>query len=272
MEASSQMIASENEQKAKKEKLILKKTQKIAKDLRVANYIYNYSRSYERHETYDSDEKNNATSLGLNIEVDEQRNINFVKKKLFLYQVKMEILRLRRIEGRNKNIINLFTSSFPNTVSTFGIYSIKDGGLNISPHLLGITRVISRVLEEIDIMKFKISLPQFKRMMTSFSHICQVKIRCCKLSIPRIPEFPYQLKNTRIQHICLNHSGNTEFSDWRNNRHEFINLIKGLSTSPDLVQSLEQITLKYCEVELAEARKVLSQNGFRSINLECWLP
>ncbi|CAI2377770.1 unnamed protein product [Moneuplotes crassus] len=127
-----------------------------------------------------------------------------------------------------------------------------------------IIRLNFRVLNKMCLECFCINFRNLKKFITSFRHVETLCILLCKLSIPEIPDFAKALNNTSIQKFKLCWSGLPNASNWVEDPQELTNLIQGLSTSPDLKLSLQEVDLRRCLPNETMARSLLEENGFGS--------
>ncbi|CAI2372150.1 unnamed protein product [Moneuplotes crassus] len=139
--------------------------------------------------------------------------------------------------------------------------------LKRSNYLNSLTRLSSKVVQQVHFSDFSIGLPQLKRLVAAFRHVRALGLRYCRLSIPSVADLSKALKNCQIQEIYLLESGNSDRSDWENNLEEFENLVQGLASSPDLRLSLEQVNVYNCGVTQNKAEHIFEENQLGGVNI-----
>ena len=84
-------------------------------------------------------------------------------------------------------------------------------------------------------------------------------IRRCDIQTPSPFSFGNKLKGCTIKELSFKWSGYDFRSDWAVNRDRFKNLIRSISTCPDLLQSLKKIELKYSEIPYDEIEEIFDE-------------
>ncbi|CAI2369256.1 unnamed protein product [Moneuplotes crassus] len=271
MESSASQMDTDNTQAQEREKLILTEDNTVDKILR-NNYYFNCLSEkfiYEDSESENSDDEQYYTEYDpfLYMNFEKQKDRNYFKKANFISPFILHVLELQKIKIKSKTMINFHNYSFPLKISNVTIKGDTGCTSIISSTFNAIMRISPRVLERVKISSFKISANQFKRLIVSYKHVQRLELSCCKILVPEVFDLSQLLKNTQIEELDFSWSGDSEHSDWENNPQEYINLIQGLATSPDLKLSLGTIITISCGIENMEMREILDQNKFNNTDL-----
>ncbi|CAI2369552.1 unnamed protein product [Moneuplotes crassus] len=203
----------------------------------------------------------------MNFKFNRYLDKKFIEKTHFLESLTTDNFNLLQVKAKNKNYFGFLDLSYPQQITYLSINSNCYPSWSISNVLKSITKISPRVLNEIQIFYFKINAPQFKRIMASYKHVQRININCCKLSIPSVLNFSQSLRNTKIKKLDFCSCGNSEFSDWKSNPQEFINLIQGLASIPDLKQSLQSIYVGGCCVCKNQIKDILDKYELNDVNI-----
>ncbi|CAI2371881.1 unnamed protein product [Moneuplotes crassus] len=187
---------------------------------------------------FDTDFEEVSAYNQLYTELDDIRDVKFLKSLKCLKVFDINCFSLYRFASKNRRFVNFLQSSFSNKIKDLGFCSSGQRDLKRSNYLNSLTGLSSRVVRKVDFRHFRIGLPQLKRLVAAFRHVRTLGLTYCRLSIPSVPDLLKALKNCQIQEIVLEGSGKSDISDWENNFEEFKNLVQGLASSPDLRLSL----------------------------------
>ncbi|CAI2372432.1 unnamed protein product [Moneuplotes crassus] len=194
--------------------------------------------------------------------------IKYVKELYPLKFFDTHKIRLCNIRSKNKHISNFLKHSFSNKVNTVWTVSMDTEKINNSKNFKSIIGLSSLALKEAGFATFMFNSYQLKRLIASFRHVKSLNINSCKLSIPKPLDFSSSLKNSNITSLSFIGSGNRHKSDWNSNLDQFINLIKGLGSSPDLSKSLQEINIGSWGLGNTEAQQIFTLNNLNNVKIK----
>ncbi|CAI2371912.1 unnamed protein product [Moneuplotes crassus] len=171
------------------------------------------------------------------------------------------------VDSKNRHFVNFLESSFPNKTNDLGFCSRYGMGLDRSNYLNPLLRLSSKVVQTVSFRSFTIGLPSLKRLVVAYKHVRVLRLICCKLSIPSVPDFSKALTNCQIQQLDLEGTGTAGLSGCGNNFYLFKNLIQGLASSPDLRLSLKEVVIYKCGVSQSEAEQMFEQNLLEGVKI-----
>ncbi|CAI2371786.1 unnamed protein product [Moneuplotes crassus] len=266
MESTTKAIEEENTQIIRLEKSVLAKTKK--QEVTTCQSILYKVRPDKEVEPFDPDSEEISRNSGLNIWLDQIRDVKLLKSLKSLKVFDIVWLYLCGIDSKNRRfVLNFLQSSFPNKIKSLDFWSSGQMDLKRCNYLNSLTTLSSKVVREVDFRQFSIGLPQLKRLVAAFRHVRTLGLRHCRLSIPSVPDLSKALKNCQIQKINLERSGHSARSDWKNNFDEFENLVQGLASSPDLRLSLEKVYFSLCGVTQNKAEQVFEENQLEGVKI-----
>ncbi|CAI2363049.1 unnamed protein product [Moneuplotes crassus] len=195
-----------------------------------------------------------------------ERELNFMKKMDFFRLFHTNELSLSCM-NQKKCILSFIKFLFPLKVNRFclsnGSFQLK----SIAVYLNKITRISSRVLEEISFRRFNINHQQLRKILVAFKLTKELKFIDCRISVLKILKFSDSLKNSEIMKLDFSQCGTLIRRDWNDYPLIFLNLIQGLSTSLHLKLSLSEITVNSTGIQESNAREILDANGFTNVKL-----
>ncbi|CAI2373062.1 unnamed protein product [Moneuplotes crassus] len=169
------------------------------------------------------------------------------------------------LRGTERKAIYSLYSSFPKRVNSICMSACYDFTLNICHYFNEIMKRHHQVDQHLALIGFRISFRQLKRVIAAYSHVIAIYLDNCKITVSGIPNFTNSLKNTKIQTFSFNHQIDAENYSWDANPQEFVNLVQGLATSPDLRKSLSTIYTCNDEIQRDKVREILDENGFENV-------
>ncbi|CAI2386631.1 unnamed protein product [Moneuplotes crassus] len=107
----------------------------------------------------------------------------------------------------------------------------------------------SAVEKEIVFSVCRFNERQLKRSLAAFRHIETIEFNSCTFLVPRVPDLSLALKASKVKELKFCYSVVSSSDDEFTNPGELENLIKGFTTSPDLMQSLQQLKFRDWEIE-----------------------
>ncbi|CAI2365148.1 unnamed protein product [Moneuplotes crassus] len=257
-------VACGNRLKDVVEKCIMTTSRKV--EIRLATSHYFNCFKEELYQEVDPDRDIGNRILDVYANHDYQKELNFTKREIFNSSFKANQVYVRNIKNV-KNILGFLELSFSQSTNVFYVHASQRKFLNMASCLNAFTRISWRVLKGMFICWFKISAPQLQKIIASYRHVEDLGICYCKLSLSVVMNFTEALKNFNIKTLSFSYSGRYDYSDWKSNPEELVNLIKGLATSSDLISSLEHFDISYCGISIDKAKRILEENSFGKIQL-----
>ncbi|CAI2368553.1 unnamed protein product [Moneuplotes crassus] len=241
-------------QKEEEERLILKKSDRIIKD------VYSAAHQDSRY-LKEFSKKDLLFLLGGSIPSDK-----FAKRMQSLAVPKLHKISFPRFQNKDKSILNFILYCFPRKVNCFRVYG-EVGLPKFKSYFPELIRNSWKVQDEVSFNGFRINQKQLQRIISVFRHAKSLSVYNSIISVPKMPDFTHALGKTRIEKLIFNLCGAVNRSNWTNNPQEFVNLIEGLSKSQDLKQTLNYFSVSKCNLEEAPTRRILNTYGFLNITL-----
>ncbi|CAI2371934.1 unnamed protein product [Moneuplotes crassus] len=258
MESITEAIEEENTQIISLEKSVLTETKE--QEVTTCQSILYKVLPDEEVEPSDPDSEEFSRNSGLRIRLDEICDGKLSKS--------LKCLKVFDIDCLTLGVLFKFlTILIPKKTEELNFWSGDQMDLKRCNYLNSLTRLSSKVVQQVDFEDFSIGLPQLKRLMAAFKHVRALRLQYCRLSIPSVPDFSKALKNFQIKRIYLNGSGASDRSDWENNFDEFENLVQGLASSPDLRLSLKGVSVSDCGVTQNGVEQVFEENQLGEVNI-----
>ncbi|CAI2368718.1 unnamed protein product [Moneuplotes crassus] len=192
--------------------------------------------------------------------------VKFLRKMSSIVIPEINSMTIGGIYTRDKYVGRIIEKCFPQKVHTLQLCS----GTNLTPIRILFPQLMKlsiNVKEIVNMSGFEINERQFKRILAAFRHIKSVSIKRSKFLIPNIPNLSLALNNTKIKKLNFDFCGKEDNSNWKENPQEFINLIKGISKSPQLTQSLNSLSAINSFSNPEQIRLILSTTSLSHINL-----
>ncbi|CAI2372041.1 unnamed protein product [Moneuplotes crassus] len=209
-----------------------------------------------------------SRNSGLDIELNKIRYEKLLKSLKCLKVFDIDWLGLDYIASKNRrSVLNFLQSSFPDKIKSLTLWPSGLMDLKRCNYLNSLTRLTSKFVQRVNFERFSIGLPQLKRLVAAFRHVRILCLLNCRLSIPSVPDLSKALKDCQIQKIDLEGSGGSDCSDWENNFDEFVNLVQGLASSPDLRLSLEKVIVFDCGVTKNQVEQFFEENLLGEVNI-----
>ncbi|CAI2371493.1 unnamed protein product [Moneuplotes crassus] len=266
MESTTKAIEEENTQIIRLEKSVLAETKE--QEVTTCQSILYKILPYKKVEPPDPDSEEFSANGWLTMAMYDIGDRQFMKSLKCLKVFDIGYLTLGWIDSKNRSfVLNFLQSSFPNKIKNLYFKSDDQMDLKRSNYLNSLTRLSSKVVEQVEFQNFSIGPPQLKKLVAAFRHVRTLRLEHCWLSIPRTPDLSKALKNCQIQKISLNGSGHSSRSDWWENYGEFRNLVLGLASSPDLRLSLEEVDVSDCGVMENDAKSFFGGKLFGGVNV-----
>ncbi|CAI2377871.1 unnamed protein product [Moneuplotes crassus] len=171
------------------------------------------------------------------------------------------------VSNRNKRFLKLLLPQSPNKVGQMCFYFKDVSRLNTSPYFDLITKLNLSFCKTISISSASINQRKLQRFISAYRHVGIILFYKCRFCLPTTPDFSKALKNSKIQQLHFMHQKPSNGQEWKENPTEFENLIRGLSTSPDLHQSLTQINLAGSFPTPKIPQSILTKHLFSTITL-----
>ncbi|CAI2373621.1 unnamed protein product [Moneuplotes crassus] len=216
----------------------------------------------------DSNSKNKSEKLEFYFWFNVTRYLEYSKKLYPLKFFDAKTIHLCNIKPKNKHIFRFLEYSFSDKVNSLRIASMTPQKINNFKHFKSITSLSSLALKEAEFTNLVLNNPQFKRLIASFRHVKWLNFNSCKLSILTPPDLSNSMKNSKIARLSFFNSGDKHMSDWKNNFDEFINLVKGIGSSPDLIKSLKEMDIGSCGIDNIEAKEIFKQNALSKVKIK----
>ncbi|CAI2371907.1 unnamed protein product [Moneuplotes crassus] len=266
MEGLTEAIEEENIKKISLEKSVLAEAKE--QEVTTCQSILYKVLPDKKVEPSDPDSEEVSRNSELSIELYDICNVKLLKSLKCLKFFDIHFLCLGQIDSENNRfVLNFLQSSFPNKIRKLVFGSSGQIDLKRSSYLNSLTRLNSKVVQQVLFRYFSIGLPQLKRLVAAFRHVRTLRLTYCRLSIPSSPDLSKALKNCKIQEIGLIGCGDSDRSDWENNFDEFENLVQGLASSPDLRLSLDKVLVYYCEVTQNKVEQLFEENQLGGVNI-----
>ncbi|CAI2368212.1 unnamed protein product [Moneuplotes crassus] len=265
MEKSSPLAQSVTLQSFEIEKLIFERNRTVESML-FKSHCFNCFIDKVYFEESNSSSEREQISFANSICLNHFSGLVFTKKMPFLNFFAVQGLGFWESK-KNKDLENFLYTSFPSVVDLFCIRRASEKVYNMSLCFSGIIRNSSRVCNQIVLERFWINHKQLKRLLASYSHVKRMRLWSCKISVPTPLRFSGLLRDSKINELDFNGSGNKEYSDWGNNLEQFRNLIIGLATYPGLKTSLNRICLSFSRIKDEDARIILTEGGLEKVKI-----
>ncbi|CAI2374949.1 unnamed protein product [Moneuplotes crassus] len=250
----------------------MEKTQNSCPEEGVEKYVFKAQKEFERR-------------ICASVHLEERNARNFTSDSsslVFYFWILEDLLFINRINPitiprlnkiivhdfskRNHKFESFLANCFPIKVSGLFLQSRHDT-VPITPYFNHIMKASGKITVELGFDNFNISEKQFKRIISTFKHVWNIKLTGCKLSVTKVIDFSAALNNLKLRSLSFERSGQVNRSNWKKNIHEFDNLIKGLATSEDLKQSLRWIYLKSCRLNKEITKNLITSSGFSNAKI-----
>ncbi|CAI2358863.1 unnamed protein product [Moneuplotes crassus] len=157
--------------------------------------------------------------------------------------------KIMTLSEKLKDLCIFLSQTFPRRVKSCDIYFPESECAPPNHILPQILKINSAVEKEISFSVYRFNERHFKRSLAAFRHIENIEFNSCTLLVPRVPDLSLALKGSKIKELKFCHSVVSSSDDEFTNPGELENLIKGFTTSPDLMQSLQQLKFQDWEIE-----------------------
>ncbi|CAI2385324.1 unnamed protein product [Moneuplotes crassus] len=164
----------------------------------------------------------------------------------------MDRIDIRKIPKDCQPLETFIEQAFPESVRRFDFNN--DSNLDMSkrgfekymPLLLSLQ---PRISECLFLYTFKITQDQLSTLFSTYTHLKTFGFAYCSLDLTTPPSFP-PLPLCCLKYLYLNHCGHPPYSDWVNSPEQFENLIKGLGQCQGIKESLKEISIAGCGLEV----------------------
>ncbi|CAI2371769.1 unnamed protein product [Moneuplotes crassus] len=265
MECITKDIEEENTQKISLEKSVLAETKK--EDIARCQSTLCNVLGKEEIEQLGSDSEEDSINGIFWIDFKIFRNVKFAQSFKNLKFFDINFLAFDHVDSKNRYLANFLESLFPNKTNWLYFKCRNKINLKRSNYLNSLTRLSSKVAQIVTFQRFRIGLPQLKRLVVAYKHVRVLRLFDCRLSIPIVPDLSKALTNCQIQELDLEGSGRSGNSDWENNFNQFNNLVQGLASSQDLRLSLKEVDMEYCGVDQDEAEQIFEENQLGKVKI-----
>ncbi|CAI2378681.1 unnamed protein product [Moneuplotes crassus] len=178
----------------------------------------------------------------------------------------MRSVHIGRQKYKIKDFCMLFRYSFPNKTSRF---TLSYGWLIPFPrYFVDFIRIAPRIEHTVTLQDLIINRKQLKRLFAALKHLRLLQLMRVKFSVPEIPDFSMALRNTKLEEFNFTRCGQPNRGNWKKNINEFVNLIKGFSTSDDLKKSLKLISVTGCGLDEIFSKKLLKDHDLGHVKIK----
>ncbi|CAI2362965.1 unnamed protein product [Moneuplotes crassus] len=256
-------LANESEEKS----MIIKafKIQEKLLNIKAPITHLEYDQIYEDTLIGSTSDFSRTKSLAFNFEdANDQAVIESIRSKVL---PECKDLRLTNHTLKNKWFVSFIKTSFPVIVNNLTFNENSENLTLLDDYLSALTLVSKRVKDSIDVYNCLIKDASMKVFLSINCYKQKIGFFDCAIDIQNPSDFSYALECSQIKELYLNYCGNKRNSDWGTHPDRFIALVKGLSTAPDFVKSLEVIWIYDSGMEEREVREVLDRYGFQNVRI-----
>ncbi|CAI2371776.1 unnamed protein product [Moneuplotes crassus] len=199
----------------------------------------------------------------LSLFLERYSDLSFVKKDGILVVPPCDNIFISLFPEKNHNVSKFLANSIANSVCNLELF-LRNKLWPINNYFPEFMRISSKVLQSVCFGDFRINQKQLQRIISAFRHVGNISIFRCAISVQKVPNFKYALKNCKIKTFVLSNTGRSILKSLFQTPEEFINLVEGLSTSPDFNQSLETFKILSLPYNESCIRNILNTYNFKT--------